>query len=127
MLIAAFSWGIYSLLGHGQKNPLLNTTSNFILVLLLVIPISIYIPKDIETSSYGIILATISGIITSGLGYTLWYWVLPQINISTASIAQLTVPLIAALGGYLFISESLNWQFYLSSICLLYTSPSTRD
>ena len=119
MFLAAFSWGIYSILGHGQNNPLSNTAVNFVLALLLIIPIALFIPDQTNTSLYGILLAIISGSITSGLGYTLWYWILPKINITSASIAQLTVPLIAALGGYLFISESLNWQFYIASFLIL--------
>ena len=119
MFLAAFSWGIYSILGHGQNNPLSNTAINFVLALLLIIPIALFIPDQTNTSPYGILLAIISGSITSGLGYTLWYWILPKINITSASIAQLTVPLIAALGGYLFISESLNWQFYIASFLIL--------
>ena len=119
MFLAAFSWGIYSILGHGQNNPLSNTTINFVLALLIIIPIALFIPDQTNTSTYGILLAIISGSITSGLGYTLWYWILPKINITSASIAQLSVPLIAALGGYLFISESLNWQFYIASFLIL--------
>ena len=119
MFLAAFSWGIYSILGHGQNNPLSNTAINFVLALLLIIPITLFIPDQTNTSPYGILLAIISGSITSGLGYTLWYWILPKINITSASIAQLSVPLIAALGGYLFISESLNWQFYIASFLIL--------
>ena len=119
MFLAAFSWGIYSILGHGQNNPLSNTAINFVLALLLIIPIALFIPNQTNTSPYGILLAIISGSITSGLGYTLWYWILPKINITSASIAQLSVPLIAALGGYLFISETLNWQFYIASFLIL--------
>jgi len=119
MFLAAFSWGIYSIVGHGQNNPLSNTAINFVLALLLIIPIALFIPDQTNTSPYGILLAIISGSITSGLGYTLWYWILPKINITSASIAQLSVPLIAALGGYLFISETLNWQFYIASFLIL--------
>ena len=119
MFLAAFSWGIYSILGHGQNNPLSNTAINFVLALLIIIPIALFIPDQTNTSPYGILLAIISGSITSGLGYTLWYWILPKINITSASIAQLSVPLIAALGGYLFISETLNWQFYIASFLIL--------
>ena len=119
MFLAAFSWGIYSILGHGQNNPLSNTAINFVLALLLIIPIALFIPDQTNTSPYGFLLAIISGSITSGLGYTLWYWILPKINIASASIAQLSVPLIAALGGYLFISETLNWQFYIASFLIL--------
>ena len=119
MFIAAISWGIYSILGHREKNPLSNTAANFLLAFLLIILISLFIPDKVHTNNYGILLAIISGSITSGIGYTLWYWVLPKIKITTASIAQLTVPLIAALGGYLFISETLNWQFYISSMLII--------
>ena len=119
MFLAAFSWGIYSILGHGQNNPLSNTAINFVLALLLIIPIALFIPDQTNTSPYGILLAIISGSITSGLGYTIWYWILPKINITSASISQLSVPLIAALGGYLFISETLNWQFYIASFLIL--------
>ena len=119
MFLAAFSWGIYSVLGHEQNNPLSNTAINFVLALLLIIPIALFIPDQTNTSPYGFLLAIISGSITSGLGYTLWYWVLPKINITSASIAQLSEPLIAALGGYLFISETLNWQFYIASFLIL--------
>ena len=119
MFLAAFSWGIYSILGHGQNNPLSNTAINFVLALLLIIPITLFIPDQTNTSPYGILLAITSGSITSGLGYTLWYWILPKINITSASISQLSVPLIAALGGYLFISETLNWQFYIASFLIL--------
>ncbi|MBL6855724.1 MAG: DMT family transporter [Rhodobacteraceae bacterium] len=119
MFLASFGWGLYSVLGNRQKNPLSNTAGNFIIALIIIIPISFIIPDKVETNYYGFFLAIFSGSITSGLGYSLWYWVLPKINITTASTAQLTVPLIAAFGGYLFIWESLNWQFYIAAILIL--------
>ena len=119
MLFASFGWGLYTILGHGQKAPLSNTAGNFILALIFMIPIALVIPDEVEISSYGFFLAIISGSITSGVGYALWYSVLPKIKITTASTAQLSVPLIAALGGYLFMSEILSWQFYVSSVLIL--------
>ena len=119
MFLASFGWGLYSVLGSRQKNPLSNTAGNFIIALIIIIPIAFIIPDKVETNYYGFFLAIFSGSITSGLGYSLWYWVLPKINITTASTAQLTVPLIAAFGGYLFIWESLNWQFYIAAILIL--------
>ncbi|MDE2693278.1 MAG: DMT family transporter [Paracoccaceae bacterium] len=119
MFIASLGWGLYSLLGRGQKSPLSSTSGNFIVALILMIPFALFIPDKITPNSYGLFLAIISGSITSGIGYAVWYWVLPKINIMTASVAQLTVPLIAAFGGYLFIYETLNWQFYISSILIL--------
>lgn len=119
MFLASFGWGLYSVLGSRQKNPLSNTAGNFIIALIIIIPIAFIIPDKVETKYYGFFLAIFSGSVTSGLGYSLWYWVLPKINITTASTAQLTVPLIAAFGGYLFIWESLNWQFYIAAILIL--------
>ena len=119
MFLASFGWGLYSVLGSRQKNPLSNTAGNFIIALIIIIPIAFIIPDKVETNYYGFFLAIFSGSVTSGLGYSLWYWVLPKINITTASTAQLTVPLIAAFGGYLFIWESLNWQFYIAAILIL--------
>lgn len=119
MFLASFGWGLYSVLGSRQKNPLSNTAGNFIIALIIIIPIAFIIPDKMETNYYGFFLAIFSGSVTSGLGYSLWYWVLPKINITTASTAQLTVPLIAAFGGYLFIWESLNWQFYIAAILIL--------
>ena len=119
MFLASFGWGLYSVLESRQKNPLSNTAGNFIIALIIIIPIAFIIPDKMETNYYGFFLAIFSGSITSGLGYSLWYWVLPKINITTASTAQLTVPLIAAFGGYLFIWESLNWQFYIAAILIL--------
>ena len=119
MFLASFGWGLYSVLGSRQKNPLSNTAGNFIIALIIIIPITFIIPDKVETNYYGFFLAIFSGSVTSGLGYSLWYWVLPKINITTASTAQLTVPLIAAFGGYLFIWESLNWQFYIAAILIL--------
>ena len=119
MFLASFGWGLYSVLGSRQKNPLSNTAGNFILALIFMIPIALVIPDEVEISSYGFFLAIVSGSITSGVGYALWYSVLPKIKITTASTAQLSVPLIAALGGYLFMSEILSWQFYVSSVLIL--------
>jgi drug/metabolite transporter (DMT)-like permease len=119
MFIASIGWGLYSLLGRRQKSPLSSTSGNFIVALILILPFALFIPDKVTPNSYGLFLAIISGSVTSGVGYALWYWVLPKVNIMTASVAQLTVPLIAAFGGYLFIYETLNWHFYVSSILIL--------
>ena len=119
MFIASIGWGLYSLLGRRQKSPLSSTSGNFIVALILILPVALSIPDKVTPNSYGLFLAIISGSVTSGVGYALWYWVLPKVNIMTASVAQLTVPLIAAFGGYLFIYETLNWHFYVSSILIL--------
>ena len=65
------------------------------------------------------ILATIYESITSGIGYTLSYWFLLKIKITSAFISIFAVPFIAVFVGYLFISGTLNWQYYISSTLIL--------
>ncbi len=61
----------------------------------------------------------LSGAVTSGMGYALWYKVLPSLSMPTAAVAQLTVPVIAALGGALFLSELLSLRFALATVLVL--------
>ena len=70
-------------------------------------------------SAQGFLLALTSGAITSGLGYSLWYFVLPQIRSTTAAVAQLTVPIIAMAGGALLIGEPLTVRFLISALLVL--------
>ena len=67
----------------------------------------------------GILLAVLSGAVTSGLGYALWYRVLPRLAASLAAVAQLTVPVIAAAGGVAFLGESPSARFALATALVL--------
>lgn len=124
MLIAGVSWGIYSLLGKGQKFPILSTARNFLfcapgcMVLLIIIVIRSE-NGQYAFSSNGILLAVLSGAVTSGLGYVLWYMTLNRITTTVASIAQLAVPIIAGLGGIVFLSESMSLRLVLASVMIV--------
>jgi len=114
MIIAGVAWGIYSWIGRSAANPALETARNFIgaaPLCLLLLPF--IMPSEI--SSYGIILAIASGVITSGLGYIIWYAVLPKISVSIAATAQLSVPAIAAIGGILFLDETITKTLLMGS------------
>lgn len=109
MLAAAFGWGIYSLAGRGAKDPLSETAANFVLgTPLCALPL-VFVGVDLGgVTATGIALAILAGAVTSGLGYALWYAVLPSLGASVAGLLQLSVPVIAALGGVLILSEDIT-------------------
>ncbi len=113
MISAGVAWGIYSWIGRSAQKPALATARNFIAAAPLCLLLMPFTAADIST--YGIILALASGIITSGLGYVIWYAVLPKISVSLAATAQLSVPAIATIGGILFLDEAITKTFLLGS------------
>lgn len=117
MIAAALGWGIYSLAGRGAGDPLGDTAANFVLAAPLGLLVVLLLPDGVTVQ--GVVLACLSGIVTSGLGYALWYTVLPRLAASVAAVAQLTVPLIALAGGVLFLGEALTLRFALASALVL--------
>lgn len=117
MAMAAIGWGIYSLMGRSEAVPLAATGANFVLCLPMVIPL-VWLGTG-ETSLAGIALAIFAGGVTSGLGYALWYAVVPGLGAMRAGVAQLSVPLIAALGGLVVLDEALGWRFGAASVLVL--------
>ncbi len=115
MALAGVSWGFYSWAGKGAARPALATARNFVgaaVLCLLLVPL---LGSGEQVQPTGIILAIISGTITSGLGYITWYAVLPRLSVSTAAASQLSVPAIAALGGVLLLGETLTTRFFIGS------------
>jgi len=124
MLVSGISWGAYSLLGQTEDSPILSTARNFLFcapgcVLLLIIIVIRSENSQYALSSNGIFLAALSGAVTSGLGYVLWYVTLRRITTTVASISQLAVPVIAGLGGIIFLSESMSLRLALASIMII--------
>jgi len=119
MIAAAVGWGIYSLLGKGSKAPLEQTALNFIAAAPLGLILWMIAPTEVSSTWFGIGLAILSGAIASGLGYAVWYSLLPKIDASLAAVAQLTVPIIALLGGILFLAEPFTSRFLIASVLIL--------
>ena len=117
MIAAAIGWGVYSFLGKNSKNPLLETTQNLVWATPIVGIFFIFSRDGISLN--GCILAIISGAITSGLGYIIWYSVLPSLKTSLAAILQLLVPIIAALAGVIFFSEIMTLELILAIILVI--------
>ena len=116
-MAAALGWGIYSLKGRGAKDPLDLTAANFVVVVPMVALILFAAP--FEASPTGTVLAILSGAVTSGLGYALWYAILPSLGATRAAVAQLSAPVIAALGGALVLSEPVGAKLVIASVLVL--------
>lgn len=119
MTIAGIAWALYTISGYGSTDPLKNTTGNFVAAL----PIAVMLIPGLVTGhmSYsGILLAVLSGGVASGLGYTAWYYALDSLSPSMAAALQLLVPVVAAAGGAIFVSEQITLLFMLSGTLIIF-------
>ena len=119
MGIAGVSWGIYTLLGRGVANPLAQTTINFVRAVPLAIVVSILAARQIHVSPPGVVLAVVSGALTSGLGYTVWYTALRGLTATQAAVLQLVVPVLAAAGGVVFLMEPISLRLAVSALLVI--------
>jgi drug/metabolite transporter (DMT)-like permease len=119
MTVSGMSWAIYSLRGRGSKNPLMDTTYNFLRTIPFITLLAIFTMPNINYSSQGIILALLSGAITSGVGYTIWYIALRSLSSIQAAVLQLSVSIIAAIGGVIFLSETITSRLVMSAVIVL--------
>lgn len=119
MVVAGLSWALYSILGREMVDPLASTSGNFLralpLGLLLTTALSGRAHWDPDGASY----AVLSGAMTSGLGYVLWYALLPRIGTIQAASVQLSAPVLAAMGGIVFLDETPTLRFVLVALAVL--------
>lgn len=119
MMLSGVAWGVYSLRGKGGGDPIKVTAGNFIrtvpMALILVLVFFDGLLLDLD----GVWYAVLSGALTSGIGYALWYTALPYLKASTAATVQLSVPLVAAVGAVLFLAEPFSVRLILASIAIL--------
>ena len=119
MTIAGCAWGIYTLKGRESKNPLWDTAYNFFRTTPLLLLLAITTFGNAIYSPEGVLLALLSGGITSGVGYTIWYIALGGLSSTQAAVLQLLVPVIAALGGVMFVSEAITFRLTISAVMVL--------
>jgi len=119
MILAGVAWGVYSLRGRKSKAPLGSTAANFMWSVPLALVLIFLMRDELRASGAGIGWAVLSGALASGVGYALWYSVLPKLTATRAATVQLTVPVIAALGGVMFLSESISLRLVGSSLLVL--------
>lgn len=116
MVIAGIGWGLFSLRGRQSKDPLADMCVSFVLLLPVAIILILY---GGGWSVPGVVVAVLCGAVTSGLGYALWYHVLPGLSSPTAAVAQLSVPVIALLGGAAVLGEALTVPLVLGATIVL--------
>ncbi|NIM01899.1 MAG: EamA family transporter [Acidobacteria bacterium] len=119
MAVAGVAWGFYSLRGRRAGNPKLATTANFVRSVPIAVIVSAIAVRQFSVSPRGALLAVLSGAVASGLGYVLWYTALKGLTATRAAIVQLSVPVIAAIGGVMFLSEQITWRLLVSSALIL--------
>jgi len=119
MLGAGVAWGVYSLRGKGERNPARVTTGNFARAVPFAAALSVIFAPWMHVHMEGITYAIISGAITSGLGYIVWYSALPGLKAASAATVQLSVPVLAATGGILLLGEAITLRYVVASFAVL--------
>ena len=119
MAIAGIAWGAYSLMGRASTHPIETTAGNFLRAAVLGALLSIVSIGVFAWDARGALLAVLSGAVASGVGYAIWYTVLPALRATHAATVQLSVPVIAAIGGVLLLGEHLSLRLVLCSVATL--------
>lgn len=119
MLAAGVAWGIYSLRGRSTTDAIAATTGNFLRAVPFALLLAVIASRSIRLDLLGVIYAIISGAITSGVGYVLWYSALQGLKATSAATVQLSVPVIAATGGILFLGEPISLRHIVASLAVL--------
>ncbi|HET6898879.1 MAG TPA: DMT family transporter, partial [Vicinamibacteria bacterium] len=121
MLLAGVGWGTYSLRGRRSGDPLQTTAANFVRtvpMVLVMVAISFAVEHP-HLSTTGVLAGVASGAITSGIGYAIWYRALTGLSALQAATVQLTVPVIAAAGGVLFLGEQVTLELVGAAVLIL--------
>lgn len=119
MLAAGVAWGVYSLRGKAVGDPTRVTTGNFLRSIPFAVVLSALTYQTTMPDMAGAGIAVLSGALASGIGYAIWYAALPALKATSAATVQLSVPVIAAVGGILFLGEVLTLRLVLASLAVL--------
>ncbi len=119
MIGAGVAWGVYSLRGKGAGDPTRVTAGNFMRAVPITVALSLLMLDFASVDAAGVIYAVSSGALASGMGYAIWYTVLPSLKNTSAASVQLSVPVIAALGGIVFLGEPMTLRLMLASVAIL--------
>lgn len=119
MLGAGIAWGIYSLRGKGAGDPARVTAGNFLRAVPIAAALSLFMLNRASLDTTGVCYAVSSGALASGLGYAVWYTALPALKATHAATVQLSVPVIAAVGGIVFLGEPVTLRLALAAVAIL--------
>jgi drug/metabolite transporter (DMT)-like permease len=119
MAIAGIAWGVYSLRGRRLGDATQATAGNFVRAAMLALVISLVMSPSVSVDMRGVFYAVASGALASGVGYAIWYSVLPSLRATSAATIQLSVPAIAAIAGVIFLGEPIGFRLAVSSAAIL--------
>lgn len=119
MLGAGVAWGIYSLRGKAAGDPTKVTAGNFLRAVPIAAALSVVMLQGVSVDTAGVGYAVLSGALASGMGYAIWYTALPALKATSAATVQLSVPVIAATGGVVFLGEPISLRLALASAAVL--------
>jgi drug/metabolite transporter (DMT)-like permease len=119
MTVAGIAWGFYTLRGRGSQNPLGDTAGNFVYSVPIVLVILSFSLKNVHLSAGGIFYAVLSGALASGVGYVIWYAALRGLTTTRAATVQLSVPVVAAWSGVVFLAENVSFRLIVAGILIL--------
>jgi drug/metabolite transporter (DMT)-like permease len=119
MIGSGMAWAVYTLRGRGSRDALGDTAGNFMRASAFCLPLAVFALLYERATATGILLAFGSGVVASGLGYSIWYRALRGLTTFQAALIQLSVPVIAALGAILFLNERLTLHFVVAGTCVI--------
>lgn len=119
MMVSGIAWGVYSLRGQGTGDPTRVTAGNFLRAVPMTVFLSLLMVRGMSLDAAGVGYAVASGGLASAIGYAIWYTALPGLKATQAATVQLTVPVIATLGGIAFLGEPLSLRLALASVAIL--------
>lgn len=119
MVGAGIAWGVYSLRGQGAGDPTMVTAGNFLRAVPIAGALSVLMWRGTSVDHAGFWYAVLSGALASAIGYAIWYTTLPALSATNAATVQLSVPVIAALGGIVFLDEAISLRLAFSCVAIL--------
>jgi len=119
MISAGLAWAVYSLRGKGAGDALRVTAGNFVRTVPVALVMSLLFMGSAQVDTAGALYAIASGAVTSGIGYAIWYAALPHLKATSAATLQLSVPVIAAVGGIVWLGEAPTLRLLLASLAIL--------
>jgi drug/metabolite transporter (DMT)-like permease len=119
MAVAGGAWAVYTLVGRGASDPIAANARSFLWSTPLAMLLVALGRTPVQTTARGVLLALVSGAVTSGIGYAIWYRALPGLTVTQAAVAQLSVPVIAAAGAVLTLGETVSTRLVLAGIAVL--------
>jgi len=124
MFLSGIGWAVFSVLGKKSQNAIVNAADSFLKAFIIAIIFAIFyilvFNNDLKIDFFTSFLAIISGGITTAFGVFIWYIVLPKIEIMTASVIQLLVPIIAIFLSTIFLKEAITFELIVSSFIIIF-------